>query len=55
MNAKPGYWDVDRCAWVGTDPATLVPPMRHAEHPHERDIVALPEPRAESGEVPARA
>jgi len=35
INAQPGYWDVDRCCWVGSDPVYVVPPFRHAEHPHD--------------------
>jgi hypothetical protein len=55
INAKPGYWDVDRCSWVGVDPMYVVPPLRHAEHPHDRDPSVLPEPRAagDDDEVPA--
>jgi hypothetical protein len=36
INVRPGYWDVDSCAWVGVDPVYVVPPLRHAEHPHDR-------------------
>jgi hypothetical protein len=36
INARPGYWDVDRCSWVGVDPVYVVPPLRHADHPHDR-------------------
>ena len=32
ISARPGYWDVDRCSWVGVDPVYVVPPLRHAEH-----------------------
>jgi hypothetical protein len=54
INVRPGYWDVDSCAWVGVDPVYVVPPLRHAEHPHDRTIGTaaageLPEPR--SGEI----
>lgn len=53
MNVKTSYWDLDRCAWVGHDPTTLAPPVRHADRPHDRDIAAavLPEPRTAS--IPA--
>ena len=44
INVKPGYWDVDRCSWVGLDPMFSVPPLRHADHPRDRDP-AVPEPR----------
>ncbi len=36
INVRPGYGDVDSCAWVGVDPVYVVPPLRHAEHPHDR-------------------
>ncbi len=36
INARPGYWDMDRCSWVGVEPTYVVPPLRHAEHPHDR-------------------
>jgi hypothetical protein len=53
VNAKPGYWDVDRCSWVGVDPQYVVPPVRPAPHTHDRVVGAdgvqpaaeLPEPR----------
>jgi hypothetical protein len=53
VNTRPGYWDLDRCAWVVADPTVPAPPLRHAEHAHERDIAAraerpaVPEPRTE--------
>ena len=28
VNTRPGYWDVDRCTWVGVDPTYVVPPVR---------------------------
>ncbi len=51
INVRPGYWDVDSCSWVGVDPVYVVPPLRHAEHPHDRafgaadvtDVPAVPE------------
>jgi hypothetical protein len=46
INVKPGYWDVDRCSWVGVDPTYVVPPLRHAEHPHDADQPVVPEPRS---------
>ena len=36
INARPGYWDMDRCSWVGVEPTYVVPPLRHADHPHDR-------------------
>jgi hypothetical protein len=49
INARPGYWDVDRCSWVGVDPVYVVPPLRHADHPHDRATgtatAEVPEPR----------
>ena len=52
INAQPGYWDVDRCCWVGSDPVYVVPPLRHAEHPHDRvpGAAELPEPRSGTDE-----
>jgi hypothetical protein len=55
INVRPGYWDVDSCSWVGVDPVYVVPPLRHAEHPHDRAFGAadvaeapdLPEQRAD--------
>jgi hypothetical protein len=49
INARPGYWDMDRCSWVGVEPTYVVPPLRHAEHPHDRVAgrpgPAVPSPR----------
>jgi hypothetical protein len=52
MHAQPGYWDVDRCCWVGADPVYVVPPLRHAEHAHDGVPGAseLPEPRSSTDE-----
>jgi hypothetical protein len=50
INVKPGYWDVDRCSWVGVDPTYVVPPLRHAERPHDADQPVVPEPRASLSE-----
>jgi hypothetical protein len=48
ISARPGYWDVDRCSWVGVDPVYVVPPLRHAEHSRDRALGAIvPEPRSE--------
>lgn len=58
INVRPGYWDVDRCSWVGVDPIQVVPPLRHAEHPYdrapggERPVPAPREPVAADVEVP---
>ena len=49
INARPGYWDMDRCSWVGVEPTYVVPPLRHAERPHDRVAgrpgPAVPAPR----------
>jgi hypothetical protein len=46
ISARPGYWDVDRCSWVGVDPVYVVPPLRHADHTHDRAPGAdVPAPR----------
>jgi hypothetical protein len=48
ISARPGYWDVDRCSWVGVDPVYVVPPLRHADHPHDRAPGGVPAPRVDS-------
>jgi hypothetical protein len=52
INARPGYWDVDRCSWVGVDPVYVVPPLRHAEHTHDRSVSTpeVPAPRVAEDE-----
>jgi hypothetical protein len=54
INARPGYWDVDRCSWVGVDPVYVVPPLRHADRPHDRSLSApeLPAPRSGDDDAP---
>jgi len=47
VNTRPGYWDVDRCTWVGVDPAYVVPPTRmgsRRQAPASADV-ELPIPR----------
>ena len=54
LTVRPGYGAADSCAWVGVDPVYVVPPLRHAEHPHDRafgsagvtEAAAVPEQRA---------
>lgn len=36
VNARPGYWDVDLCSWVGTEPMYVVPPARTGAYPSDR-------------------
>ncbi len=61
INVRPGYWDVDSCSWQGVDPVYVVPPLRHAEHPHDRAFgeVEVPEQREDEivlePEAPASA
>ena len=31
MSEKPGYWDVNRCAWVGAAPTNVLPPESSRE------------------------
>lgn len=46
INVRPGYWDLDRCCWVGVDPMQVVPPLRHAGHPDDgAPGPSLPAPR----------
>ena len=54
INARPGYWDVDRCSWVGVDPVYVVPPLRHADRPHDRSLGTpdLPGPRTADDDAP---
>ena len=58
IKAKQGYWDVDKCAWVGVDPAHDVPMSRHAD-PHDADPqdtdAPVPEQRTAPGEPAASA
>jgi len=57
INARPGYWDVDRCSWVGVDPVYVVPPLRHADRPHDRSLgtADLPAPRSADDDAPLPA
>lgn len=59
MNTTSGYWDLERCSWVENDPTTRMPPLRHAEHAHDRDIagspVELPGQRSEASAASAGA
>ena len=54
INARPGYWDMDRCSWVGVEPTYVVPPLRHADRPHDRvvgkPLPQVPAPRDRSAE-----
>jgi hypothetical protein len=36
VNARPGYWDLDLCSWVGTEPMYVVPPARTGDHRSDR-------------------
>lgn len=57
INARPGYWDLDRCSWVGVEPTYVIPPARPAEHPHDRAIgvpeYVVPPPRHRREETAA--
>jgi len=56
INARPGYWDVDRCSWVGVEPTYVVPPLRHADRPEDRSAAAgpsVPAPRHRRTETTA--
>lgn len=45
-NTRQGYWDIDRCAWVGVDPDHVGPPLT-AEPLGALPLAdRLPEPRA---------
>ena len=30
MEVQPGYWDYERCAWIGGEPTYLLPSARAA-------------------------
>ena len=49
INARLGYWDMDRCCWVGVEPTYVMPPLRHADRGAERDggeqVPSVPAPR----------
>ena len=49
MNARPGYWDVEQCAWVGAEPTHVAPPAPAS--PEAPVDAALPAPRT-GAEVP---
>lgn len=57
VEGRSGYWDVDRCAWVGARPRYVVPPWaERAPEPGEKRSgdVGVPRPRGGSSEpVPA--
>ena len=47
ISARPGYWDVDRCSWVGADPVYVLPALLHVEHHEETPgEPEVPAPRA---------
>jgi hypothetical protein len=52
VKAMPGYWDLDRCAWVVLNPAVAPPSSVPAGRGTEPDP-AVPEPRSEPRETPA--
>ena len=45
----PGYWDVDRCAWVGVDPTYVVPPAHTGRQAPARACPPPPADPAGSG------
>ena len=53
INARPGYWDVDRCSWLGVDPVYVMPLLRHGDRPYDRSVSTpdLPAPRAADDDV----
>jgi hypothetical protein len=55
IERQRGYWDVDRCAWVGADPAHAEPPAP-VDTSVASDVAApgLPEPRP-AGDEPVTA
>lgn len=60
ISARPGYWDLDRCSWIGVDPSSLSAPVRRADNAHIRGVAGttseapgVPEPRTEDESAPA--
>ena len=37
INARPGYWDIATCSWVGAEPTDLGPPVLRSETPASAD------------------
>lgn len=60
VETRPGYWDVDRCAWVGVEPMYVEPLADRAEDPAVgaappvAGLVPPPRPAASEGS-PAEA
>lgn len=56
-DGRAGYWDVDRCAWVGAEPRYVVPPAAAADPPPagpaRKATAAVPAPRPASSDDPA--
>ena len=40
MEVQPGYWDYERCAWVGAEPTYLLPSSRPARGTHVLTVPA---------------
>ena len=59
MNARPGYWDIETCTWVGAEPTHVVPPVpvRPVPDTPVEDSVPAPRSGAEtaSGSTPVAA
>jgi hypothetical protein len=44
MEVQPGYWDYERCAWVGSEPTYLFPSARSAGDIHGLHVHAAAVP-----------
>jgi hypothetical protein len=57
MKAMPGYWDLDRCAWVVPDAAAATTPsgVRAAAGTDPEGVPVMPEQREEPDPTTATA
>ena len=63
MNARPGYWDIEACTWVGAEPTHIVPPVpalarsaadagdTHVDTDTDTEPAAVPTPRTRAEPV----
>ena len=52
MNARPGYWDIEACAWVGAEPTHVVPPVPLPPVPDTLVEDSVPAPRSGAETAP---
>ena len=51
-NARPGYWDIERCEWVGAEPTHVAPPMAAPPVPETPVEDSVPAPRGGAETAP---